>query len=123
MRQGPYDAGLGAMDAEQAGEQSISPEPLEGAALWTAWIWHVGALCTLASRVVRGHVCEFQPFTGSSFLQQGWKGNQLIRVEPNLGSGAGGCSQVLGREGRPVPPASIHSVMLSNFGEEVLKAL
>lgn len=71
VRQGPCDAGLGAVDAERAGEESISLEPLEGAALWTPWIWHVGALRTLASRVVKGHVSEFQPFTWERFLAAG----------------------------------------------------
>ena len=66
---------------------------------------------------------SFSLSSRSSFLQQGWKGNQLLRAEPTLGSGAGGCSQVLGREGRPAPPTSVPTVMLSNFGEEALKPL
>lgn len=108
------------VDAERVGEESISPEPPEGAAL-TPWIWHVGALRILASRVVKGHVSEFQPSPGSGFLQQGWKGTSSS-AEPTLGSGAGGCFLGVGRVVGLFRP-SVPAVMLSNFGKEVLKVL
>lgn len=121
VRQGPCDAGLGAVDAERLGRKA-SPEPLEGAALWTPLdlaCW--GSSHSGLQSGKRTRECEFQPFTWERFLAAGGgKGTSssgpnrpLVLVQVVALRCWGGWVQACTRPFRPC----------DNFGKEVLKVL
>lgn len=70
MRQGPCDAGLGAVDARGLGGKHLPGASGRSSSLDTGSSM-LGALRTLASRVVKGCVVSFSLSPGSGFLQQG----------------------------------------------------
>lgn len=103
------------------GGKHLPLEPPEGAALWTPWIWHVGALRTWPPGVAKGHVSEFFGLSPGSEALAGWKGTSSSG--PNRPLVLVVALRCWGGWGRPVPPASVLPDALQQPGKEVLKVL